>query len=50
MILHQGVLTSRVNPPHTLSGNPLEVAGHPTGRLWYACVFDAAFGIPFLRS
>ncbi len=34
------MLTFRVNPPHTLFGNP-DFAGHPTERLWYVCVFDA---------
>jgi len=40
MICDQAALIFRVNPPHTLSGNP-DFSRHPTERLRYVCVFDA---------
>jgi len=40
MLSNLASLISRVNRPHTLSGN-LDFTRHPTERLWYVCVFDA---------
>jgi hypothetical protein len=40
MVRDLAMLNFRVNPPHTLSGNPA-FAGHPTERLRHVCVFDA---------
>jgi hypothetical protein len=39
MICNLASLIFRVNPPHTLFGNP-DFSRHPTERLRYVCLFD----------